>query len=83
MPKPAQHGVQNLQEKGIFVMCQEQFETALLNFLKNQGGLVLYEQINYWKMNHPEYRDCSVETALESLVRKGLVECTDRGARAL
>ena len=64
-------------------MSQEEFERKLLEFLRNCGGLVLYEEIAQWKLSHPEYRGCSVEKAVKSLEKKGLVECTERGVRAL
>ena len=63
-------------------MSQEEFEIHLLAFLKKEGGLVLYEAIAQWKLRHPEFSGCSTEKALKSLESKGLVELTDRGAKA-
>lgn len=63
-------------------MSQKEFEKRLLAFLKKEGGLVLYEEITQWKMQHPEFSGCSIKDALKSLEAQGLVELTDRGAKA-
>ena len=64
-------------------MTQEEFENDLLEFLKDEGGLVFKEQICQWKKKNIEYSDCSLETAFESLLSQEIVEVTDKGARAI
>lgn len=64
-------------------MTQGEFEVLLLIFLKNEGGIVSYGQINLWKKSHSELSRYSIDETLKNLHQQNLIEIKERGVRAL